>query len=127
MDKTKKYSVILGILIITLMIGSAFSGAVVEKSRSILSTDDLDLDSNMQVNEQSTNPVSEHMSASSEESDCGCDDSETTVYSGSDDDVVYTGLSSEDIAALQRQGEEEGWTFTVGETSVTKTHLTGEV
>ena len=29
-------------------------------------------------------------------------------------------LTSEDIAALQKQGEEEGWTFTVGENSATK-------
>ena len=30
-----------------------------------------------------------------------------------------TGLSSEDVAALQKQGGEEGWTFTVGENSAT--------
>ncbi len=29
------------------------------------------------------------------------------------------GLSPEDIAALQKQGEMEGWTFTVGENSAT--------
>ena len=30
------------------------------------------------------------------------------------------GLSGEDINALQRQGEQEGWTFTVGENPATK-------
>ena len=33
------------------------------------------------------------------------------------------GLSSEDIAALQKQAETEGWTFTVGENSATKRPL----
>jgi len=32
-------------------------------------------------------------------------------------------LSAEDIAALQRQGEEEGWTFTVGENPATRRSL----
>jgi len=36
-----------------------------------------------------------------------------------------TGLSSEDIAALQKQGEEKGWTFTVGENSATDYSLDG--
>jgi len=117
MDKTKMYSVILGILIAMLVIVNAFGSAVVEKSENNLSTDNLHLNNNMQVNDQNIDPVSEHMSTSSEESDCGCDNSKATTYGGSDDDVVYAGLSSEDIAALKEQGEKEGWTFIIDENS----------
>jgi len=55
----------------------------------------------------------------SEENDCGCDNVETV-----DEERTYLpGLSSEDIAALQEQGEAEGWTFTVGENDVTARSL----
>ena len=37
--------------------------------------------------------------------------------------TTFEGLSSADIAALQKQGENEGWTFTVGENSATKYSL----
>lgn len=36
---------------------------------------------------------------------------------------TFAQLTSEDIAALQQQGREEGWTFTVGENSATKYSL----
>jgi len=39
--------------------------------------------------------------------------------SSSEGSSSSTGLSSEDIAALQKQGDEKGWTFTVGENSAT--------
>jgi len=60
--------------------------------------------------------------------DCGCDnftDSKIERVTSSSDPP-----SSEDIAALQKQGELEGWTFTVGENSATQysiDHLCGFV
>jgi len=55
------------------------------------------------------------------ENDCGCSNSDTN--SEILDDSDYTGLTSEDIAALQKQAEIEGWTFTVDENSATKRSL----
>ena len=52
------------------------------------------------------------------ENECGCSNS----YS-SEDSSGYTGLSSEDIAALRVQGEVEGWTFEVGENPATQYYL----
>ena len=54
-------------------------------------------------------------------SDCGCDrpgNTKTTKTNISSDP-----LSSDDILALQKQGEIEGWTFTVGENPATKYSL----
>jgi len=51
----------------------------------------------------------------SNEDDCGCSNVETN-----DEERTYPpGLSSEDIAALQEQGEAEEWTFTVCENDAT--------
>jgi C1A family cysteine protease len=48
---------------------------------------------------------------------CDCDKTEQTVVEN--EETITGGLTSEDIAALKNQGDEEGWTFTVGENSAT--------
>jgi len=60
----------------------------------------------------------ETIEASSNEEDCGCDGTEYTENDVGDSSLSKM-LSNEELAALQIQGEEEGWTFTVGENSAT--------
>jgi len=49
---------------------------------------------------------------------CNCNKNEQVIIDG--ETSTYGGLTSEDIAALQKQAESEGWTYTVSENPATK-------
>ncbi|MCK4332731.1 MAG: hypothetical protein KAV40_04045, partial [Thermoplasmatales archaeon] len=121
MGEKRKYCVVVSILIIVLLAASALSSAGVFDNRNsaILELPDpknMDKNGNQMdaiiasMNQQPSN--SENVM----EDDCGCGDGSVYI-------APEGGLSSEDIAALQERGEKEGWTFTVGESSVTNRSL----
>jgi len=121
MGEKKKYRAVVSVFLIVLMAASAIAGAGVINSQNSTIVEI--------ANPQNMNKNADHVtiftaSANQQpsslkdvtENDCGCGDGSVYI-------VLEGGLSSEDIAALQEQGKKEGWTFTVGENSVTNRSL----
>jgi len=96
--RDKLFSKVLAFAVIFLFVGASVSICDSDKTKLTLTQSDVGTDTTV--------------------SSCNCDKNKQAIIDG--EDSTSSGLTSEDIASLQKQAEIEGWTYTVNENPATK-------